>query len=72
VWISNANELVQGGADGIKAAITKNSDANFDAGSKMYDACYACHAKYVVRPANSLYTHTPDLAKPDGDTKSLR
>jgi hypothetical protein len=72
VWIANANELVQGGKDGIKASIAKNAEAGFDAGSKMYDACYACHAKYVVRPANSLYQHQTEIPKPDGSTKSLR
>lgn len=72
VWIVNANKLVKGGQDGIKAALAKDADAGFDAGSTMYDACYDCHAKYVVRPANSLYKHELEIPKPDGETKSLR
>jgi hypothetical protein len=72
VWIVNANKLVKGGQDAIKAAIAKDPDAGFDAGSTMYDACYDCHEKYVVRPANSLYKHELEIPKPDGETKSLR
>ena len=72
VWIVNANKLVKGGQDAIKAAIARDVDAGFDAGSTMYDACYDCHEKYVVRPANSLYKHELEIPKPDGETKSLR
>lgn len=72
VWITNANKLIKGGQDGIKASIAHDADAGFDAGSTMYDACYDCHAKYVVRPANSLYNHQTEIPKPEGDTHSLR
>ena len=72
VWIVNANKLVKGGQDAIKAAIARDVDAGFDAGSTMYDACYDCHEKYVVRPADSLYKHELEIPKPDGETKSLR
>jgi hypothetical protein len=72
VWITNANKLIKGGQDGVKASVAHDSDAGFDAGSTMYDACYDCHAKYVVRAKDSLYDHKLDGDKPDGDTHSLR
>jgi hypothetical protein len=72
VWIKNANKLIVGGQQGIKAVMAKDENATFDAGSTMYEACYDCHAKYVIRPKNSLYGRDQEIPKPDGDTHSLR
>ena len=72
VWIKNANKLILGGQQGIKASIAKDAEAGFDAGSTLYEACYDCHGKYVVRPQNSLYGRELQVPKPDGETRSLR
>jgi hypothetical protein len=47
VWIRNANKLVQGGKDGIKASIAKDATAGFEAGSEMSEGCFGCHGKYI-------------------------
>jgi len=72
VWIKNANLMVTAGERAIKAIQAKNAETAFDAGSDMYQACYDCHAKYVVRPKDSLYGREMQIPKPDGDTHSLR
>lgn len=72
VWIRNANLMIKSGQDAIKAIQAKNAEAAFDAGSGMYQACYECHGKYIVRPKNSLYGREMQIPKPEGDTRSLR
>ena len=59
-WMKYAVQLTNAGLAGMAAAQAKNHDKTFDAGSAMYDACYACHGKYIPRPKNSLYTHDID------------
>jgi hypothetical protein len=56
VWTYYAQQLIDGGAEALAASRAKNAKAAFDAGSKMYDACYSCHARYIPRPAVSRYT----------------
>ncbi|HEY2753760.1 hypothetical protein [Phenylobacterium sp.] len=59
-WMKYAVQLTNAGLAGMAAAQAKNHDKTFDAGSAMYDACYACHGKYIPRPKDSLYKHDID------------
>ena len=56
-WVKRARQLVNAGVLAVDAAKARNEKLTFDAGSALYDACYACHAKYIVRPKDSLYNH---------------
>jgi hypothetical protein len=59
-WMKYAVQLTNAGLAGMAAAQAKNHDKTFDAGSAMYDACFACHGKYIPRPKDSLYKHDID------------
>ncbi len=62
-WMKIAQQLADAGALAKTAAEARDEKKTFDAGSALYDACYACHGRYIPRPKNSLYTHkTPDEA----------
>ena len=53
-WMKLARGLVEAGQRARAAAESKNRTAVFDAGAEVYDACVACHSKYmpgVVNPA---------------------
>ena len=56
-WARRARQLVNAGVLAVAAAKARDEKLTFDAGSALYDACYACHAKYIVRPKDSLYGH---------------
>ena len=61
LWMKYAQQLVDAGALAVAAARARDETKTFDAGSALYNACYACHGRYIPRPANSLYRHkTPD------------
>ena len=63
LWMKYARQLVDAGVTAREAALAKDEKKTFDAGSALYNACFACHAKYIPRPANSLYKqHLPDDA----------
>jgi len=47
-WMKFARALVDVGQHAVKAAESKNTKAVFDAGAEVYDACVACHSKYIV------------------------
>jgi hypothetical protein len=62
-WTRFAKQMNAAGAQALAAAQAKDQDKMFEAGSAVYDACYACHGKFIVRPANSLYKQNlPDDA----------
>ena len=67
-WAMLSKQLAAAGAQAVAAAKARDEAKVFEAGSALYDACYACHAAYIPRPANSLYKQrTPDDAfKPPG------
>lgn len=69
-WAKWSHDLNNAGLAGIKAAQARNGDATFAAGSDMYDACFACHAKYIPRARQDLKP-LPDLPQ-DEKPKSLR
>jgi hypothetical protein len=69
-WTKWAQDLNNAGVAGIKAAQARDGEATFAAGSDMYEACFACHAKYISRTRQEMKP-LPDLpgeVKP----KSLR
>ena len=52
-WMKLSQALVDVGQRAIKAAESKNTQAVFDTGAEVYDACVACHAKYLQPQAGS-------------------
>lgn len=56
VWVKRARQLVNAGVLAVEAAKARDEKKTFDAGSALYDACFACHAKYIIRPKDSLYS----------------
>ena len=52
-WMKLSQALIDVGQRAIKAAESKNTQAVFDAGAEVYDACVACHAKYLLPQAGS-------------------
>jgi hypothetical protein len=54
-WMTLSRQLIDAGAQAMTAAQARNEDKTFEAGSALYDACFACHAAYIPRPNNSLY-----------------
>jgi len=59
-WMKYAVQLTKAGIAGMTAAQAKDHEKTFDAGSAIYDACYACHGRYIPRPKDSLYKHDID------------
>ncbi|HEY8617228.1 hypothetical protein [Phenylobacterium sp.] len=54
-WTRYARQLAEAGAAGMAAARAKDPDKVFETGGEIYNACFACHARYIPRPANSLW-----------------
>lgn len=54
-WKRYARMLSDAGVQAMAAARAKDADKAFEAGSAIYDACYACHGRYIPRPKNSLW-----------------
>jgi hypothetical protein len=52
-WIRLSQALVEVGQRAIKAAESKDTKAVFDVGAEVYDACVACHSKYIVGQTSS-------------------
>ena len=52
-WMKLSQALIEVGQRAIKAAESKNTQAVFDTGAEVYDACVACHAKYLQPQAGS-------------------
>jgi hypothetical protein len=55
-----AIQLTNAGLAGMAATQAKDHDKTFNAGSAIYDACFGCHGRYIVRPKDSLYKHNID------------
>ena len=52
-WMKLSQALIEVGQRAIKAAESKNTQAVFDASAEVYEACVACHAKYMPPQAGS-------------------
>ena len=59
-WAKWSADLNEAGLAGVKAVQAKDGEATFQAGSKMFDACLACHLKYIKRPRQE-FKPLPDL-----------
>jgi hypothetical protein len=52
-WIAAARGMSDAAARVLETAETKDVEAYFDAGGALYEACVACHSKYVIEPPES-------------------
>ncbi len=52
-WMKMAQQMIDTGQEAIKAADAKNADRLFTVGGEIYDACSACHAKYMEAIVNA-------------------
>jgi hypothetical protein len=46
-WLAAVRRLTDAADGALKAAESKNADAVFAAGGRIYDACAACHRRYA-------------------------
>ena len=46
-WLGLARGLVDAGERARSAAVSRSRQAVFDAGAEVYDACVACHSRYM-------------------------
>jgi hypothetical protein len=64
-WARWAADLNNAGAAGIKAVEAHDGEAAFNAGSDMFEACAACHGKYIRSQLNPKGLQAlPDGAQP--------
>jgi hypothetical protein len=47
-WMATARGMSDAAAQVLEAAEAKDVEAYFDAGGALYDACTACHSKYLI------------------------
>ena len=52
-WMTLAQRMIDTGQEAIRAAEAKNADRLFTVGGDIYDACSACHQKYMDAIVNS-------------------
>ena len=69
-WMKYSVQLTNAGLAAMAAAQAKNHDKTFDAGSAIYDSCFACHSRYIPRPKNSLYGRDIDKDLKDAGVKA--
>ncbi|HKQ13620.1 MAG TPA: hypothetical protein VJT80_09330 [Steroidobacteraceae bacterium] len=50
-WMATARGMADAAAQVLEAAEAKDVEAYFDAGGALYEACTACHSKYLIKPA---------------------
>jgi len=50
-WLATAKGMSDAAAQVLEAAEAKDVEAYFDAGGALYEACTACHSKYLIVPA---------------------
>jgi hypothetical protein len=52
-WMTTARGMADAAAGVLEAAEAKDVQAYFDAGGVLYEACTACHSKYLIKPPES-------------------
>ena len=52
-WMTLAQRMIDAGQEAIQAADAKNADRLFTVGGDIYDACSACHQKYMDAIVNA-------------------
>jgi hypothetical protein len=50
-WMATARGMADAAAQVLQAAEAKDVEAYFDAGGALYEACTACHSKYLIKPS---------------------
>ena len=50
-WMATARGMSDAAAQVLEAAEAKDVEAYFNAGGALYEACTACHSKYLIVPA---------------------
>jgi cytochrome c2 len=48
-WVTRTREMKNAAMEAARAAAAKNTDAIFNAGTHIYQACTGCHLQYVPR-----------------------
>jgi hypothetical protein len=52
-WMTTSRGMADAAATVLAAAEAKDVEAYFDAGGALYEACTACHSRYLVGPGSS-------------------
>jgi hypothetical protein len=52
-WMATARGMADAAAGVLEAAEAKDVQAYFDAGGALYEACTACHSRYLIVPKES-------------------
>jgi hypothetical protein len=52
-WNRYAKLMTERALEAKAAALAKDKQAAFDTGGRLYEACVACHAKFVIEPAEA-------------------
>jgi len=53
-WVADAQKLIVESQRALKAIDAKDKDALFTIGGDIYDACTACHSKFIVQPPGTV------------------
>lgn len=69
-WDKFANQLYDASMEARQAVIDRNEQAMFDTGGKMYEACVACHAKFLLpklppEERNATFAPLPEIKAKD-------
>jgi hypothetical protein len=48
-WVTRTQAMMDAANEAAKAAAAKDTDAVFNAGTKIYQACTGCHLQYINR-----------------------
>jgi hypothetical protein len=51
-WVTRTQAMMDAANAAAKAAAERNTDAVFDAGTKIYQACTGCHLQYINPAVN--------------------
>ena len=46
-WVTRTQSMMDAANEAAKAAAAKDTDAVFNAGTKIYQACTGCHLQYI-------------------------
>jgi hypothetical protein len=49
-WVNRTQAMMDAANEAAKAAEAKNTEAIFNAGTKIYQACTGCHLQYINQP----------------------
>jgi hypothetical protein len=69
-WAKFAKQLYDASMEARQATIDKDEQAMFDTGGKMYEACVACHAKFLLpnlppEEREATFAPLPDIKAKD-------